>query len=77
MKRRAVLPRAVVMLGIQLFAIAGSAAPVARPVVEITIDPFCRRSIGGISELKRATYFGLCDPGTAFDARCRSPERYE
>lgn len=77
MKRRAVVPPAAVMLAIQLGAIAGGAAPVAIPVTEITIDLFCRRSIGGISELKRATYFGLCDPSTAFDARCRPPERYE
>ena len=44
----------------------------------ISIDPYCRRSIRGISELNRQAYFGLCDNGgTNFDARCRSKERYD
>ena len=42
----------------------------------ITVDPTVRRCIGGVSELNRATYFGLCDQGTDFDKRCRSDERY-
>ncbi|MBT7303489.1 MAG: hypothetical protein HN849_28425, partial [Victivallales bacterium] len=44
----------------------------------INIDPYCRRSIRGISELNRQAYFGLCDNGgTNFDARCKSAERYD
>jgi hypothetical protein len=45
--------------------------------VQITVDPYCQRSIGGISELKRETYFGLCDAGNEFERRCRSKERYD
>lgn len=44
--------------------------------IRITVDPYCIRSIRGISELKRETYFGLCDHGTDFDRRCRSSQRY-
>ena len=47
------------------------------PTVRITIDPFCQRNINGISVLKRETYFSLNDPGTDFDQRCRSEERYD
>ena len=43
----------------------------------ITVDPFCVRNIRGISELKRETYFCLCDGGTDFDKRCKSKERYD
>ena len=46
--------------------------------IRIRVDPYCRRSIRGISELNRQVYFGLCDNGgTNFDARCKSKERYE
>lgn len=45
--------------------------------VHITIDPHCVRAIRGISELRRETYFGLCDHGTDFDRRCRSKARYD
>lgn len=44
--------------------------------VRVSIDPLCRRSIRGISELNRTIYFGLCDQGASFDKRCRSAERY-
>ena len=54
----------------------GSITP-AQSETRIVIDPDCQRSIEGISELKRETYFGLCDPGTDFDRRCHSLERYE
>ena len=50
-------------------------APETAPIV-LTVDPTCIRQIGGISELRRETYFGLCDHGTGFDARCQAPERY-
>lgn len=43
----------------------------------VVVDPYCRRSIRGISELKRETYFGLCDHGTDFDRRCKSKPVYE
>ncbi len=56
--------------------VAGTVA-VAAPAVRVDLDPFTRRSIGGVSELRRETYFGLCDPGTAFDRRTRTPERYD
>jgi len=52
--------------------------PEEMPATRISIDPYCRRSIRGISELSRQAYFGLCDNGgTNFDARCRSKERYD
>jgi len=56
-----------------LFAATGRAdqAPAS-----ITVDPHCTRAIRGISNVRREAYFGLCDPGTNFDARCRSAERY-
>jgi hypothetical protein len=47
------------------------------PQTRIRVDPYCRRSIRGISELDRQAYFGLCDAGTDFPARCRTKERYD
>ena len=47
------------------------------PISRITIDPYCQRSISGISDLKRETYFSLNDPGTNFYKRCQSQERYD
>jgi len=49
----------------------------AQAIVNIEVDPRCTRSIGGISELDRKTYFAICDPGTNFDKRCRDDEMYE
>ena len=49
----------------------------AQAIVNIEVDPRCTRSIGGISELDRKTYFAICDPGTDFDKRCRDHEMYE
>ena len=46
-------------------------------VTELKVDPFSLRKIGGISEVKRETYFGLSDPGLGFDARVKSNERYD
>lgn len=46
-------------------------------VTTVMVDPSCTRAIRGISELRRETYFGLCDHGRDFDKRCRAPERYE
>ena len=44
----------------------------------VRVDPYCRRSIRGISNLNRQAYFGLCDKGgTDFDKRCRSKARYD
>ena len=42
----------------------------------ITIDPFCKRSIEGICDLRRETYFGLCDTGENFIKRCKSDDCY-
>lgn len=47
------------------------------PGVRITVDPFCLRSIRGVSELKREVYFGICDDGRAFDRRVKDPQRYD
>lgn len=58
-------------------ALAGAGRAAEASGTRIEVDPYCRRSINGISELRRETYFGLCDPGTAFDRRSRSPERYQ
>ncbi len=55
---------------------AGEPAGPAAQEVRVSIDPQCRRSIRGISELRREIYFGLCDQGANFDQRCRSAERY-
>ena len=49
----------------------------AQAIVNIEVDPHCTRSIGGISELDRNTYFSICDPGTDFDKRCKDDEMYE
>ena len=46
-------------------------------MTKLKVDPFCLRKIGGISEVKRETYFGLSDPGLGFDARVKKDERYE
>ena len=56
-----------------LFAATGRAD---RAPASITVDPHCTRAIGGISKVRREAYFGLCDPGTNFDGRCRGAERY-
>ena len=45
--------------------------------VRITVDPYCLRSIRGISELKRETYFAICDDGRGFDRRVKDPQRYD
>ncbi len=53
-------------------------APVGdRTGVRITVDPYCLRSIRGVSELKRESYFGICDSGSGFDRRVRDPQRYD
>ncbi len=49
----------------------------AHAIVNIEIDPECTRSIGGISELDRKTYFAICDQGSDFDWRCKDNEMYE
>lgn len=49
----------------------------AEPPARIIVDPFCQRSIGGVCDLDRRTYFGLSDQGTRFDERCQTPDRYE
>ena len=46
-------------------------------VTKLKVDPFYLRKIGGISEVKRETYFGLSDPGLGFDTRVKKDERYE
>lgn len=55
---------------------ASEPAGPAAQAVRVSIDPQCRRSIRGISELRREIYFGLCDQGANFDQHCRSDERY-
>ena len=45
--------------------------------IRLSVDPYCRRSIRGISKLNRQAYFGLCSAGTEFDERCRSKDRYD
>ena len=49
----------------------------AQAIINIEVDPRCTRSIGGISELDRKTYFAICDSGTDFDRRCKDDEMYE
>lgn len=50
----------------------------AEPAVSrIVVDPYCQRSIRGISDLKRETYFALSDHGVNFDRRCQSKQRYD
>ncbi len=49
----------------------------AAPPARIVVDPHCQRSIGGVCDLERRTFFGLCDQGSNFDERCRTPARYE
>lgn len=46
-------------------------------LIRIAVDPQCRRTIRGIGEVRREMYFGLCDHGTDFDRRCKSPDRYD
>jgi hypothetical protein len=48
-----------------------------RTGIRITVDPYCRRSIRGVSELKREVYFGICDDGRGFDRRVKEPRRYD
>ncbi|MFC1763302.1 hypothetical protein ACFL6U_14640 [Planctomycetota bacterium] len=55
--------------------------PVAQAVpttqqVHIDVDPYSTRQIGGISELRRESYFSLCDQGTQFDQRCQNEDMY-
>ena len=55
-----------------------AALPAAEvPPARIAIDPYCQRSIRGISDLKRETYFALADDGVDFDRRCQSKQRYD
>ncbi|MEM1107377.1 MAG: beta-agarase [Planctomycetota bacterium] len=62
---------AVVLL---CFSIRPTSSFADKPVV-ITVEPTVTRQIGGISEVDRDVYFGLCDPGKGFDRRARSAER--
>ena len=56
------------------------AAPVETAFIstpaEIAVNPNVTRAIGGIADLRREAYFGLCDQGRDFDVRCRADERY-
>ncbi len=68
---------AAVLLPSLLLAQPNGEAPPSAKVVPVVVDPLTRRRIGGVGELRREVYFGLCDPGSQFDERCGNPERYE
>ena len=53
-------------------------APAGGPegTVLVVVVPHCTRRIGGESELDRKRYFAICDPGTDFDRRVGSQDRY-
>ena len=58
-------------------AVAGEApSDTADATIRVEVDPFSTRSIGGVSELDRTQYFSISDPGTGFDRRVQSEERY-
>lgn len=45
--------------------------------VHVSVDPECTRSIQGISEVDRKTYFSICDPGSWFENRCKDDAMYD
>ena len=65
---------AIASLGLHTRSMGGETAPKG---TKVTVDPWCKRQIDGISELRREAYFGLCDNGTDFDKRCQPEGRYD
>ncbi|MEN1677984.1 MAG: beta-agarase [Planctomycetota bacterium] len=63
--------------GLLALAVATGGGIARAETVELAVYPTITRSIAGVSELDREKYFSMCDPGTNFDQRMRSPERVE
>jgi hypothetical protein len=71
------IARLALLFRTALWLSASVSCHAAEPPARIVVDPFCQRSIGGVCDLDRRVFFGLCDQGTSFDERCRTPARYE